>query len=281
MTDRESMTMSRDAAPGNAPEVALGIALRNYALAELDAAIARLGWRGGRLHAGVHLARKALRRTRATLSLGAGVLGPGARLIDRELRKLNRGLSALRDVQALVETLDREIANEDEAASRPLLVRARRVAAAARAGAARAALRADPALANRRALLAALRAALTGLPWRDLYEAAAHDALVQAAQRIALAAARARETGSDDDWHRWRRRARRHSQQRRALTAAGAIPEDAPAFDKHMTERLGRLQDLALLADHCGRGSPFAKRERALLRDHARTRLDRLRAHRD
>lgn len=259
-------------------DVALGIALRDYAVAELDAAISRLGWRGGRVHAGVHLARKALRRTRATLSLGEGALGPGAWLIDRELRRLNRGLSSLRDAQALVETLNREIANEDETAARPLLARARRMAAAARAGAARAALRTDPAFAGKRALLTTLRAALSGLPWRDLGEIVVRDALARAAARIAQAQVQARASGSDDDWHRWRRRARRYSQQRRALTAAGAMSEHAPAFDKHMTERLGRLQDLVLLVEHCGRGAPFAKRDRALLREYARPRLERLRA---
>ncbi|MBC7990442.1 MAG: hypothetical protein H7Y19_12790, partial [Luteimonas sp.] len=35
-----------------------GVALRDYAVVELDSAIAGLGWRGGRVHAGVHQARK-------------------------------------------------------------------------------------------------------------------------------------------------------------------------------------------------------------------------------
>ena len=67
-------------------------------------------------------------------------LGPGAALVDRELRKANRGLSALRDVQALVETLDRLIAPQLPLDILQLLRRARRIAAARRVVAARAAL---------------------------------------------------------------------------------------------------------------------------------------------
>ena len=52
------------------------------------------------------------------LALGGAALGPGAALIDRELRKLNDGLSALRDAHALVETFDRLLRGQDEAAAR-------------------------------------------------------------------------------------------------------------------------------------------------------------------
>ena len=84
----------------------MGDRLHAYAAAEMVHAIACLSWHGGRLHAGVHQARKSLRRLRATLALGMPTLGPGARLIDRELRRTNRRLSKLRDAQALVHTLD-------------------------------------------------------------------------------------------------------------------------------------------------------------------------------
>ena len=55
-----------DPVPSNRFE---GTALRDYGAAELDAALAHLGWRGGRLHEGVHQARKSLRRARAVLAL--------------------------------------------------------------------------------------------------------------------------------------------------------------------------------------------------------------------
>src|SRR5688572_23951035 len=77
--------------------------LRGYALAELDAALEALGQAGDDIHEGIHRARKGLRRVRATLALGGGILGPGIELLDREIKHLNTGLSGLRDAHALVE----------------------------------------------------------------------------------------------------------------------------------------------------------------------------------
>src|SRR5262245_59872294 len=143
--------------------------LRAYADAELGRAIAHLGWHAGRVHEGVHQARKSLRRTRAVLALGAPILGPGATLIDREVRRVNRRLSRMRDTQALVETLDRLIGKKstpDE--TLPVLRRARRTAAQARAEGARRELADDPNLGRKRAVLTMLRAGLQALPWESL-----------------------------------------------------------------------------------------------------------------
>lgn len=261
---------------GQAPGESLG----DYARSELDTAIARLGWRGGRLHAGVHLARKSLRRARAALALGADALGPGAALVDRELRRINAGLSSLRDAQALVETLDRQLAIGHDDATMRLLRRARRVATAARAAAARGALVDDPALAGRRAMLQVLRAALVALPWSAVPASQLRGSLTHSQSRMDQAQAHAITTGRDQDWHRWRRRARRLSQQRRALHASGLdaqVPFDAAAFDKPTTERLGVAQDLSLLLEHCRRASVFSKPDRRALRRYAEPALAQLR----
>lgn len=259
--------MTEPAVPAAATQAAL--ALRGYVLTELDAAIAQLSRRGGALHEGVHLARKSLRRARATLALGGAALGPGAPLIDRELRRLNTGLSALRDAHALVETLDRLIARDAGADTLRLLQRARRVAAGARAEHARQARRADPELQGRRGLLAVLRAGVAALDWPALQVAALEQAIADSRARLDRAGRRARADGDDEAWHRWRRRARRLSQQRRALKAAG-VDVYAPDLDKRIAERLGVAQDLALLLDHCGRRSPFAAADRAALRRYGR-----------
>lgn len=258
---------------GQAPGESLG----DYARDELDAAIARLGWRGGRLHAGVHQARKALRRVRATLALGADTLGPGAALVDRELRRINDGLSSLRDAQALVETLDRQLAIGHATATMRLLRRARRLAAASRVTAARAD---DPGLAGRRAMLQVLRAALVALPWAAVPASQLRAGLADSQSRLDRARARALTTGRDSHWHRWRRRARRLSQLRRALHASGLdaqVPLDAASLDKPTTQRLGVAQDLSLLLEHCGRGSVFGKPDRRALRHYAEPELARLR----
>ena len=239
--------------------------LRAYACDELDRAITHLGWRGGRVHEGVHQARKSLRRTRATLALGAPVLGPGAELIDREVRRVNRRLSKMRDAQALVETLDRLIAKGKSPETLPVLRRARRTAAIARVESARRELASDPGLARRRALLVALRAALPALPWDMLTESRVRDALADGLVRIDIAGARARATGRDEDWHRWRRRVRRLSQQHRAVGSLIVDINAARRRVKTLAELLGEGQDYALLHDHCGKRSIFPDPDRQIL----------------
>ena len=257
--------------------IAPGLALRDLAASELDAAIAGLAWRGGRLHAGVHQARKSLRRARAILALGTPVLGRGGVLVDRELRRVNRGLSSLRDAQALVETLDRLIARHPETEITPQLRRARRIAAAQRAPRMRAALQADPGLAATRALLVAMRAASLSLPWAALTPLHWQDALAASAGRCIKARVQVHTTGSDADWHHWRRRLRRLSQQQRACKLAGLGFIVPSLFDKSMTEQLGAAQDLNLLIEHCRRDSPFARDDRRALRRYADTALARQR----
>ncbi|MBX9400839.1 CHAD domain-containing protein [Lysobacter sp. BMK333-48F3] len=270
-TDEPAADGSTDAEAGRPP----GRRLRAFASRELEAAIDALGWRGNRLHRGVHLARKGLRRVRATLALGGAALGPGAAWIDRGLRDANRDLSALRDAQALVETLERLLRAPGDDAHRALLRRAQRRAASARAAAARRVRAEDPDLAARRSLLRVLRAALRALPWETLAREQWRESVALSLHRVERARQRARR-GGDEDWHEWRRRARRLSQQQRALQASG-LGEDAPAFDRHRTERLGEAQDLNLLLDHCGKGSPFAKPDRLALRAFARSELARSR----
>ncbi|KRD76859.1 hypothetical protein ASE43_06635 [Lysobacter sp. Root983] len=248
---------------------AVANALRDYALRELDAAAAQLARRGGQLHEGVHQARKSLRRARAVLALGDAALGPGRPLIDRELRRLNRGLSSLRDAHALVETLDRLLARSPDPDALRLLRRARRAAASARAEHARQALAADPELGGRRALLAVLRAGAAALDWPRLQAEPLQQAVAASRARMDRAGVRARERGDDEAWHRWRRHARRLSQQRRALKTAG-LTVRAPDLDRRIAERLGVAQDLALLLGHCGRDSPFAPDDRKALRRYGR-----------
>lgn len=264
------------AATPPAPRAAPGPALCDYTCTELDLAHGLLA--DPDLHEGVHQARKAIRRARAVLAMGDGLLGPGAGLIDRELRTLNDGLSNLRDAHALVEVLDRLLKRERKDAVREVLQRAREAAVLARTRAADAATRSDPGLDSRRAMLEVLRAAMVALDWSRLRPPGLRMAVADSDLRSHEARLRACETGEDDDWHRWRRRARRASQQRRALEALGLpVPEDSARFDKRTTQRLGQAQDLALLLDHCRGESPFSKDDRTALRERARPSLQRAR----
>ncbi|MEO5622421.1 MAG: CHAD domain-containing protein [Dokdonella sp.] len=254
-----------------------GAGLREYASTELAHAIDCLGWRGPRMHTGVHQARKSLRRTRATLALGMPALGPGADLIDRELRRLNRSLSRLRDTHALVTALDQMVEKAaDDTAMLSLLRRVRRIAMRTRAAYARKTLAADPLLQDKRALLDVLHAGLSALKWKAMGASDAATALQHSATDARNAAAKARASRDDEDWHLWRRRARRLSQQRRALGDASA----SQALDKHekrLAILLGQAQDHAMLIEHCGRKSLFSQGDRLALRALATNRLQRLR----
>lgn len=268
----KSSTPAKDDAVPDRP----GPALCAYTLAQIDAALEALG--DPDVHEGVHLGRKAIRRGRAVLAMGDGLLGPGAGLIDRELRALNRGLSTLRDAHALVELLDRLLRRERKDDVREVLARAREAAVAARAQATEDGMRTDPGLGSRLALLRVLRAAVTALEWDRLTPPGLRMAVADTDLHALQARERACAGGDDADWHRWRRRARRGSHERRALEAAGVpVASASETFDKRTTERLGEAQDLALLLDHCRRDSPFSKDDRHALRARAEPALQRAR----
>jgi CHAD domain-containing protein len=255
----------------------LDAALGDYAASELQRAIACLAWRGSRLHDGIHQARKSLRRTRSVLALGSPLLGPGATLIDRECRRMNRELSELRDAQALVSTLDHLIDKGDAAECLPVLRRVRRIAARARAERARLALAGKPDLDDARALLTTLLAALPSLPWQNLTDASVTDAFAYSVRRADEAGERARTSERAADWHRWRRRARRVSQQYRALAD---LIEHAPGVKKRsktLAILLGEAQDYALLREYSRRGSMFAEADRQVLRRLGATGMQQLR----
>lgn len=272
------MASENATAPAALPAApAPGLVLFDYAAAELARAIACLGWRGARLHTGVHQARKSIRRTRATLALGMPQLGPGALLIDRELRSMNRRLSKLRDAHAFVVALDALLEKTTAADVSAVLRRLCRIAAAARATQAREALREDPQLEDKRALLSTLQAALPALAWNAVQQADIEQALERSLHDLDQAGAQALASSRDADWHAWRRRARRLSQQHRALGDKVSHHEHIQQHGKRLAVVLGEAQDYALIVEHCGKRSLFADADRRILRALAEQALQRMR----
>jgi hypothetical protein len=187
-----------------------------------------------------------------------------------------RGLSRLRDAHALVGVCDHLLEKEDrESEAADLLRRARRSAMGQRAAAARRELGEDPGLHARREILRMLHAALPGLAWSAVDEACVEAALGRGADRTATASERAHASGRDEDWHRWRRRARRFAQQH---TALGDAAPSAAVEGKRVARLLGEAQDCAMLIAYCGRKSGLARGDRERLREFAATRLARVRA---
>ena len=179
----------------------LGAALRDYGLAELASAEEQLALPGSRVHDGIQQARKAIRRTRAMLGLVRTMLGPGGRLVDRELRRMNQRLSPLRDAHALVQTLDRLRTKARNDRTRSVLAHAQRVAVRRRTALARCAAFRQT-LRDECSVLGVLRAALQALPWATVSALVVSDAMVRASQTTAFsgwprhAAPTPTETGS-------------------------------------------------------------------------------------
>lgn len=258
---------------------AIGETLRSEARHELERAARQLARPGEERHLGIHQARKSIRRVRAILALGGEgfALRPAARRIDAGLRSLCRGLSSLRDADALRDAL---LHLQAEAVLGPIecerlcafvaALRARRLAGA---------LARDPDFARRRSRLLAAEHQLERLPWAEVDDAAVRAAHAESVERLGKALKRARRSDDPEDWHRLRRRLRRLRQQETAIERV------APALGLHsagvgeLAERMGSAQDHALLLAHCQRSGVFAARDRATLRRLVQPLYDAARAH--
>ena len=80
----------------------------------------------------------------------------------------------------------------------------------------------------------------------------------------------------DEDWHRWRRRARRLSQQERILANLGGS-EAGKRQEKPRATQLGEAQDFALLHRHCEQDLALPEADRSALGTLAKKRCQRLR----
>lgn len=205
--------------------------------------------------AGVHEARKSVRRLRSLLALGRRALGKDAvDAIDDELRALAKGLSALRDGQVAQE-MARQMARDAEDSAEvsnwkgllPLLEERQRHRLTE-------ALYDDPGFMRRQARAHRLATQLQQLPWRRLRSDDLRVALARSVRRQAHAQAAALASSQLDDLHAWRRRSRRLRMQLSALRKL-RVRAQAPGHRdtntlKHiarLVDQLGVLQDLALL----------------------------------
>ena len=243
---------------------------------QLQRAMHQLGRPGDERHDGIHQARKALRRTRAVLALAvpawaaaestpAAVRAAGTvRRADAELRRLCRGLSSLRDADALRDAL---LHLTQEAVLGPIeFARLCQPVEALRQRRLEAALQRDPEFTRRRARIARVAELLAGLPWPEVAATVAIEAHAQARERLEKARRRARRSTDPEVWHRLRRRLRRLRQQEQVLARA------APELGLHtegldvLATTMGLAQDHALLLAHSRRAGVFAAADRATLR---------------
>ncbi|WP_372012639.1 CHAD domain-containing protein [Pseudoxanthomonas sp. 10H] len=229
--------------PSPPPGSRLGHLLQRECLAAVEA----LATADRDAHAGVHEARKAIRRARSLLALVARELDVQA--ADRILRRAGASLGALRDARAVALTADRLARPRDDAtwslAAATLQARADRLA--------RRELAVDPRFARRRRAIQRAARLLRDLPWADVRSADIRTGVVRQARRAERAGRRADRHPDPDNLHRWRRRVRRLRMQ---VDALDALRIDVPAHDPGASRRLHRLsdalgarQDLAVLEE--------------------------------
>ena len=271
------------AATAIAPEVPpaeaapIGARLGAFAREQIQLARDHLARQGEDRHLGIHQARKCIRRTRATLALGKREFDKHAERLDEDLGKLCRGLSALRDAQALVEELERldAVAAPD---ALPILSRAKVAARQRRDQMLERALRRDAKLESRRRRLLLALERLDSLDWKNLDELGVVKAVKRSNRRVNKAAPRAKRHPEDEEaWHLYRRRLRRLHQQHTLLATLqpGLLP--ASMGQEARASALGELQDDVLLLKRCGNHSPFPAELRPVLRGIARERLQKAR----
>lgn len=204
---------------------------------------------------GVHEARKAVRRLRSLLALAREPLGSPARPLDRRLRALAKGLSALRDAQVVEQTaamMMREAATAEDTA---LWQRLQPALAQRHARLLAAALEKDPGFGRRLAQARRQAEELARLPWRRVHAASLRHALEKSAHRQQRAQHLALESGDVDDLHALRRRSRRLRMQLQAMKKLDLRPgprvRDALPASLHglseLVDQLGALQDLTIL----------------------------------
>ncbi len=272
---RSIADVSTTPAPGSLP---LGMRLLVFAGEQLQQAQADLSRKGEALHEGIHLARKSIRRARATLALGARIFGPRAQALDDELGRLCRGLSHLRDAQALIEVLQRLDAQAPDRI-RAILPAAERLARERRNNILERALARDPAFQARCLRLQAAQQRMARLDWRAVDEADVAHAIKRSQRRADKAAKQIKKHPDNDDaWHVYRRRLRRLRQQDSLLTDLLPALRLSKKRARDLTDILGESQDDALLLRHCDRRSPFPSDQRKQLRAIARERLQRTRS---
>lgn len=270
-----SHTTSNVPAPACLP---VGMQLLVFAGEQLQQAQTDLAREGEALHEGIHQARKCIRRARATLALGARVLGPGAQGLDDALGRLCRGMSHLRDAQALVEVLQRLDAQAPERI-RAILPAAEQRARQRRDEILERALLRDPGLLARRLRLQAAQQRLARLDWRAVDEAEIAHAIKRSQRRAGKACKQIKKHPDDDEaWHVYRRRLRRLRQQDSLLADLLPALRLSKKRSHDLAEVLGESQDDALLLRHCGSRSPFPSEQRKPLRAIARERLQRTRS---
>jgi len=230
--------------------------VRACAREQLETAVAQLEQPGGDRAAAIHDARKALKKARSLLRLVQGARGAKGLRRERDaLRDAGRALSATRDTDALLETVDKLA---EHAAGRVPAVELTQLREALATDAATAADGDGSAAADPAAVAQTLRGLASAVDdWplarADWAVVGAGAARTYARGRAALAAVH--EEPSAERLHEWRKRVKDLWYQLRLLAPAWPDVLDAHAQAAHaLADLLGDDHDLTVLRERLERG---------------------------
>lgn len=257
-----------DAAAGEPHRTAIQIGEELGSLASIEIRALHKALASRLRHRGIHEARKSIRGLRALLALGHSPIASEAAQVDRDLKAMATGLSALRDAHVAVEMASRVVRNTQNAERHARWMAVRRQLMVQRNGLLADVMKSDPGFAQRIEDLMRIRQAVAELPWTLVKASDVKNALSQSLRRAKKAERVAESDDADDEQrHRWRRRLRRLRMQRSALKAIQKKRQRAHAGDEaarilawlrregprpwqmaHATDAVGAEQDLRLLS---------------------------------
>ena len=234
---------------------AIDAEVRRIAREQLDRALAALADDSLDEPARVHVARKRAKKVRSLLRLVRPRLKRKLhRRLDRHFRDLARRVSDVRDAAVHVETYDRVCAHaaggidrRGTASIRAALTRRRNAALAAREHEERLArLAAD--LERGRALIETIE--FRGKGGTSGF-APLRDGFVAGYERARASGAVAREAGTAEAYHEWRKRVKHHRHHLKLLGPLWPVPIAALHEEAgRLGERLGHAHDVAALDEH-------------------------------
>jgi len=228
------------------PAMPMSEAVRRVACAEVDAAYAGLSSPPDR-HRGVHDARKCLKRLRSLLVLiRPGLPEPVFLSLTDRVRTIARGLAPARDAHALLDAIDK-LGDDDLDPGESTPIRALRAWLHRRRQAAERSLESNTASDAMRGLFA-LRPAMASLAvYPDGFQPVAKG-LRESYRSGRKAFTQAFASGSDEDFHEWRKTLQHHWRHMQLLTPCWPFELSARVdAARALSQVLGDDHDIALL----------------------------------
>ena len=225
----------------------VGNGVRRIAREQIDKSVAELTDSDIGRHVAVHQFRKRGKKIRGLIRLVRPALGSVYKRENAWYRDAARGLSQVRDAEALLETLDRIRDHFSEELDDDTFLDLRRRLQQRRRRMANDRLGLDETIDQLPAELEAARRRIDDWQIDDAAFDAVHGGLIRTYRRACTSLSKVSEKPSDERWHEWRKRTKYHWYQMRLLTGVWKPVLKARTNElKRLADLLGDDRDLAV-----------------------------------